>query len=172
MSSLFSNVIEINGNVCFLSDAHFGTPNQQDSERREDMLVSLLNQVGDKTQHLFLLGDMFDFWFEYLRQEAPGKQEMADAWSAAIGLQAVDGLVTSKYLQATARRNIEGEITIDEAHKLITSYYQSKQSRMDSNNDNEEADKVAINITKILTSDTMAFNANGFISPRRRIFYE
>lgn len=40
------------------------------------------------------------------------------------------------------------------------------------NNDNEEADKVAINITKILTSDTMAFNANGFISPRRRIFYE
>ena len=113
--------------------------------------------------------DQFADFDEYLRQEAPGKQEMADAWSAAIGLQAVDGLVTSKYLQATARRNIEGEITIDEAHKLITSYY---QSRMDSNNDNEEADKVAINITKILTSDTMAFNANGFISPRRRIFYE
>lgn len=40
------------------------------------------------------------------------------------------------------------------------------------NNDNEEADMVAINITKILTSDTMAFNANGFISPRRHIFYE
>lgn len=65
MSSLFSNVMEINGNVCFLSDAHFGTPNQQDSQKREDVLVSLLNQIGDDIQHLFLLGDIFDFWFEY-----------------------------------------------------------------------------------------------------------
>lgn len=141
-------------------------PKKSSKEETENHILRLNMPTNDPIM------DQFADFDEYLRQEAPSKQEMADAWSAAIGLQAVDGLVTSKYLQATARRNIEGEITIDEAHKLITSYYQSKQSRMDSNNDNEEADKVAINITKILTSDTMAFNANGFISPRRRIFYE
>ena len=46
---------------------------------------------------------------EYIRQGEPGKKERAEAWSVAIGLQAVDGLKTSEYLQQTARRNIEGE---------------------------------------------------------------
>ena len=44
---------------------------------------------------------------EYIRQGEPGKRERADAWRVAIGLQAVDGLKTSEYLQETARRNIE-----------------------------------------------------------------
>ena len=56
---------------------------------------------------------------EYIRQGEPQKRERADAWRVAIGLQAVDGLKTSEYLQETARRNIEGEITIDEALFLV-----------------------------------------------------
>ena len=58
---------------------------------------------------------------EYIRQGEPEKRERADAWRVAIGLQAVDGLKTSAYLQETARRNIEGDITIDEAKALVTS---------------------------------------------------
>ena len=46
---------------------------------------------------------------EYIRQGEPQKRERAEAWRVAIGLQAVDGLKTSEYLQETARRNIEGE---------------------------------------------------------------
>ena len=49
---------------------------------------------------------------EYIRQGEPAQRERADAWRVAIGLQAVDGLKTSEYLHQTARRNIEGEITI------------------------------------------------------------
>ena len=45
---------------------------------------------------------------EYIRQGEPAQRERADAWRVAIGLQAVDGLKTSEYLQQTARRNIEG----------------------------------------------------------------
>ena len=60
---------------------------------------------------------------EYIRQGEPQKRERADAWRVAIGLQAVDGLKTSEYLQETARRNIEGEITIDEARQLVKEYY-------------------------------------------------
>ena len=60
---------------------------------------------------------------EYIRQGEPEKKERAEAWRVAIGLQAVDGLKTSEYLQETARRNIEGEITIDEARQLVKEYY-------------------------------------------------
>ena len=56
---------------------------------------------------------------EYIRQGEPDQKERAEAWRVAIGLQAVDGLKTSEYLQETARRNIEGEITIDEARELV-----------------------------------------------------
>ena len=56
---------------------------------------------------------------EYIRQGEPEKKDRAEAWRVAIGLQAVDGLKTSEYLQKTARRNIEGEITIDEARELV-----------------------------------------------------
>ena len=62
---------------------------------------------------------------EYIRQGEPQKKERAEAWRVAIGLQAVDGLKTSEYLQDTARRNIEGEITIDEARELVKEYYQA-----------------------------------------------
>ena len=54
---------------------------------------------------------------EYIRQGEPEKRKRAEAWRVAIGLQAVDGLKTSEYLQDTARRNIEGEISIDEARE-------------------------------------------------------
>ena len=63
---------------------------------------------------------------EYLRQGEPSQKESAENWKTAIGLQAVDGLQPSAYLIDVAKRNIEGEITLDETRKLIDSYYQSK----------------------------------------------
>ena len=62
---------------------------------------------------------MSDELSEYLRAKEPGKAELAGLWRAAIGLQKVDGLTPSAYLVETARRNIEGEITIAEAGKII-----------------------------------------------------
>ena len=55
---------------------------------------------------------------QYIRQGEPAQKERAEAWRVAIGLQAVDGLNTSEYLHQTARKNIEGDITIDEAREL------------------------------------------------------
>ena len=107
---------------------------------------------------------------EYIRQGEPSRREAAYAWSTAIGLQAVDGLKTSEYLHETARKNIEGEITIDEARELIKSYYQSKSKREAENDEMEEADRVSANIVKVLSQPTFAFNANGYISVHRRIF--
>ena len=107
---------------------------------------------------------------EYLRQGEPSQKERAENWKTAIGLQAVDGLQPSAYLIDVAKRNIEGEISLDETRKLIDSYYQSKTIRTPKDEDEEEADKVSANIAKILASKTFAFNTNGYVSLHRRIF--
>ena len=107
---------------------------------------------------------------QYIRQGEAGQKELAQSWRTAIGLQAVDGLRTSEYLQKTALRNIEGEITLDEARKLVKQYYTTKAARDAGDDDKEEADNVSGNIAHILSSDTLDFSANGFISLHRRIF--
>ena len=114
----------------------------------------------------FNIGD-FD---EYIRQGEPDKKEKAYIWQTAIGLQAVDGLSTSEYLKETAKRNIEGEITVDEVSKLIKSYYQSKTQCEPDDDDKEEADHAAANISKILSARTLDFSTAGYISLHRRIF--
>lgn len=63
---------------------------------------------------------------EYIRQCEPLQREAAYAWSTAIGLQAVDGLKVSDYLLELARRNIEGEISMEEVDKLLDKYYEEK----------------------------------------------
>ena len=107
---------------------------------------------------------------EYIRQGEPSQREKASIWQTAIGLQAVDGLLTSDYLKATACKHIEGEIDIDEARELIRSYYQSKTQREPDDDEKQEADKVPANITKILSSQTLDFSTGGYISVHRRVF--
>ena len=107
---------------------------------------------------------------EYIRQGEPDKKEKAYIWQTAIGLQAVDGLSTSDYLKETAKRNIEGEITVDEVGKLIRSYYQSKTQREPDDDEKEEADHAAATISKILSARTLDFSTAGYVSLHRRIF--
>ena len=106
----------------------------------------------------------------YIRQNEPGKKEKVYIWQTAIGLQAVDGLSTSEYLIETAKRNINGEITLDEVGRLIKSYYQSKTQREPDDDEKEEADHAAANISKILSARTLDFTTSGYISMHRRIF--
>ena len=107
---------------------------------------------------------------EYIRQGEPAQKEKAGYWQTAIGLQAVDGLKTSDYLQNTARRHIEGEITIDEARDLVNQYYITKTAHDANDDDKEEADRVSSNIVKILSSPTFDFSTGGFQSVHRRVF--
>lgn len=107
---------------------------------------------------------------QYIKQNEPDKQERVYAWQTAIGLQAVDGLKTSDYLKDTACKHIEGDITIDEARELIKSYYLSKSNREPEEDEMREADTVAANITKILSTRTLDFSTNGYVSLHRRIF--
>ena len=107
---------------------------------------------------------------EYIRQGEPDQKEKAEAWRVAIGLQAVDGLKTSEYLQETARRNIEGDITIDEARELVKQYYIKKTAHDNDDAEKEEADRVSANIVKVLSSPTFDFTTGGYQSVHRRVF--
>lgn len=107
---------------------------------------------------------------EYIRQGEPQKKERAEAWRVAIGLQAVDGLKTSEYLQDTARRNIEGEITIDEARELVKKYYIKKTTHDEDDADKEEADRVSSNISKLLQTDAFTYSVAGLAAIHRAIF--
>lgn len=51
--------------VYFLSDFHLGAPDHSASLQREKKIVSFLNTVQHQASAIFLVGDMFDFWFEY-----------------------------------------------------------------------------------------------------------
>ena len=76
----------------------------------------------------------------YMIQGEPEQKERGYIWHTAIGLQQVDGLKPSEYLIATANKNINGDITLEEAQKLIESYYQDKPVPADDEIRVEEAD--------------------------------
>ena len=113
----------------------------------------------------------FEIDFEsYILQSEPEQKENGKLWQTAIGLQQVDGLTPSKYLYETAKRNIDGEITIEEAKQLIDSYYESKQCRTDDEDDAEEADKVSVRIREILAEKTFSFTPDLLLSIHKRLF--
>jgi UDP-2,3-diacylglucosamine hydrolase len=51
--------------VYFLSDIHLGAPDRQSSLDRERRLVLFLDDIRRDAAALFIVGDLFDFWFEY-----------------------------------------------------------------------------------------------------------
>ena len=81
---------------------------------------------------------------EYICQGEPQKKERAEAWRVAIGLQAVDGLKVSDYLLELARRNIEGEISMEEVDKLLDEYYEEKHRIRDTWREYETYTKIDV----------------------------
>jgi UDP-2,3-diacylglucosamine hydrolase len=51
--------------IYFLSDFHLGAPNAAASRQREKKIVQFLNAIKEQTAVLFIVGDLFDFWYEY-----------------------------------------------------------------------------------------------------------
>lgn len=107
---------------------------------------------------------------EYIKNLSPTKKELGQAWQAAIGLQDVDGLKPSEYLYETARKNINGQISVDEASDLINSYYENKEIRTESETRTEEADKVSARIAKLLSDRAFVFSPAQYMSIHRELF--
>jgi len=65
MEELTDNPVTIDGTCYFASDFHFGAPDEAASAERENRVLAWLDEVLANADALFLLGDVFDFWFEY-----------------------------------------------------------------------------------------------------------
>lgn len=107
---------------------------------------------------------------EYIKASEPSKAIKGYAWSTAIGLQAVDGLKTSKYLIDKAIDNIEGKISIKEAQNLIDAYYEEKTEHKIGEERTEEADKVSARIAELLSETAFSFSPTEYISIHRKLF--
>ncbi len=106
----------------------------------------------------------------YMKQGEPEQQERGYVWHTAIGLQQVDGLTTSDYLIETANKNINGDITLEEAQKLIEGYYKSRPVPVDDKTRTEEADKVSARVAMLLAEKTFSFSPAEYIAIHRRLF--
>lgn len=108
---------------------------------------------------------------EYIKQGELDKIEKARIWKIAIGLQDVDGLKPSKYLIKTAKEHIEGNIDIYEVKDRIDQYYEVVDSKKDLEKEkSEEADKVAVRITEILSENTFNFSIAELVNIHKRLF--
>ena len=111
---------------------------------------------------------MKDGLFEkYSKEREPNKYYKSYAWKTAIGLQKVDGLETSEYLIKTANQNINGDISFDDAQKLISSYYKESEEKSERA---EEADIVSVRIAQIISEKSFVFSPIEFITIHRRLF--
>ncbi len=104
---------------------------------------------------------------EYSKEKEPTKYYKTYAWKTAIGLQQVDGLEPSEYLIKTAEQSINGDISFDDAHRLITSYYKENKSQSERT---EEADKVSVRIAQIISENSFVFSPIELITIHKRLF--
>lgn len=111
-----------------------------------------------------------DEFGSYIPEEESDRQYRAYVWKTAIGLQAVDGLQTSDFLRDTARRHVEGDISMEEACRSIRSYYETRQIRTEVKADTQEADLVAGNIARLLSEPSFRFMPTTILEIHRRVF--
>ena len=104
---------------------------------------------------------------EYSKEKEPTKYYKTYAWKTAIGLQQVDGLEPSEYLIKTAEQSINGDISFDDAHRLITSYYKENKSQSERT---EEADKVSVRIAQIISENSFVFSPIELLTIHKRLF--
>ena len=108
---------------------------------------------------------------EYKKIGEPDEVQKAKIWETAIGLQDVDGLKPSKYLIDTAKEHIEGNINLKEVENRIDKYYNVLDKRKTEERENtEEADKVAVRITELLSDKSFNFNPTELIGIHQRLF--
>ena len=52
-------------NTYFISDLHLGAPSLEQSQQRERKVVDFLKSIEGNCATLYIVGDLFDYWFEY-----------------------------------------------------------------------------------------------------------
>ena len=87
---------------------------------------------------------------DYIETETPNNYVKQQEWDMAIGLQEVDNLKPSKYLEKLLQENVTGEKTIYEVEKELKEYYVEKEKNNEVNHIELECDLVSTRIVELL----------------------
>ena len=90
---------------------------------------------------------------EYKEQYKSSNYVKQLQWDMAIGLQEVDNLKPSKYLEKLLEEEIEGNLTIEEVGKELKEYYIEKENKNEINHNELECDFVSTRIVELLNKD-------------------
>ena len=93
-------------------------------------------------------------------------------WDMAIGLQRVDNLKPSKYLEKISKKNIFGELTIKEVEKSLREYYTTKEAQKDIKRNEMECDFVSMRIVELLEQDNFELSVDYLKSIHKYIFQD
>ena len=96
----------------------------------------------------------------YLEEETPKNYIKQLEWDMAIGLQEVDNLKPSKYLESIIKDNVLGNKTIKEIEKNLKKYYVDKKEKKDLNENEFECDLVSTRIVQLLQEDNFELSVN------------
>ena len=97
---------------------------------------------------------------DYIEKETPKNYIKQIEWDMAIGLQEVDNLKPSKYLEKLLQENVIGKKTIYEVEKELKDYYVEKEKNNDVNHNELECDLVSTRIVELLQEDNFELSIN------------
>ena len=97
---------------------------------------------------------------EYIEKNKPAGYIKQLQWDMAIGLQEVDNLKPSKYLEKLVSDNIEGNLTIEEVLSELNSYYNEKDKKKELNKTELECDFVSTRIVELLGHDNFELSVD------------
>lgn len=97
---------------------------------------------------------------DYIETETPINYVKQQEWDMAIGLQEVDNLKPSKYLEKLLQENVTGEKTIYEVEKELKEYYVEKEKNNEVNHNELECDLVSTRIVELLEEDNFELSVD------------
>lgn len=97
---------------------------------------------------------------DYIEAEPPKNYVKQSQWDMAIGLQEVDSLKPSKYLEKLLQENVTGEKTIYEVEKELKEYYKEKEKNNDINHNELECDLVSTRIVELLQENNFELSVD------------
>lgn len=97
---------------------------------------------------------------EYQEKYKSGNYVKQLQWDMAIGLQEVDNLKPSKYLEKLLDENVTGEITIKEVENSLREYYIEKEKKNEIDNTELECDFVSTRIVELLQEDNFELSVD------------
>ena len=97
---------------------------------------------------------------EYEEQYKSNNYAKQLQWDMAIGLQEVDNLKPSKYLEKLLEEEVQGNLTIEEVEKELKEYYIEKENKNEVNHNELECDLVSTRIVELLQEDNFELSIN------------